>query len=309
MTPRRRKQLGAWYTPPALVDAVVARGRVPGRHVGARPRVRRRPLPARDRVCREQVGVDIDPATPFVHDDALARDWGDATVRRRGGQPAVPEPTVVTHVARRTVPIRWRSVCRCGRRVPRARDAADPSRRSRGAGAAPVVALHARCRSHPSGGRRRGRAAMDVVEHHQPVRRQRASVGRRLGGGRGTGVGAPLVRPRLRCRCRRSRCPARGPGLLTGGTRQCARRPGARRHRHLHVRLPRPVLRPGGRRGRRRRRASAGDQRPHRPGRVPMGRQAGAVRQAAVRRRPGSRSTGCRRRCSGGHSSASCPRS
>jgi hypothetical protein len=25
----------------------------------------------------QQVGVDIDPATPFVHDDALTRDWGD----------------------------------------------------------------------------------------------------------------------------------------------------------------------------------------------------------------------------------------
>jgi hypothetical protein len=26
----------------------------------------------------EQMGVDIDPSTPFVHDDSLSRDWGDA---------------------------------------------------------------------------------------------------------------------------------------------------------------------------------------------------------------------------------------
>jgi SAM-dependent methyltransferase len=72
---RRRKQLGAWYTPPALVEAVVREAVF----VGARSVL--------DPACGDgrflhatelpdQTGVDIDPETAFVHDDALTRDWG-----------------------------------------------------------------------------------------------------------------------------------------------------------------------------------------------------------------------------------------
>lgn len=75
-TRRTRKQLGAWYTPPELVDAVVREAVFDGA------------LSVLDPACgdgrflrasglSQQVGVDLDPATDFIHDDALARDWGD----------------------------------------------------------------------------------------------------------------------------------------------------------------------------------------------------------------------------------------
>ncbi|MBI4933805.1 MAG: SAM-dependent DNA methyltransferase [Actinobacteria bacterium] len=73
---RRRKQLGAWYTPPELVDAVVAEAVFPGARSVLDPAcgdgrfLRATRLP-------EQMGVDIDPATEFTHDDSLARDWGE----------------------------------------------------------------------------------------------------------------------------------------------------------------------------------------------------------------------------------------
>ncbi len=73
---RRRKQLGAWYTPPALVEAVVREAVFPGARSVLDPAcgdgrfLRATGLP-------EQTGVDIDPTTTFVRDDSLARDWGD----------------------------------------------------------------------------------------------------------------------------------------------------------------------------------------------------------------------------------------
>lgn len=71
-----RKRRGAWYTPPALVDAVVAEAVYPGA------------VSALDPACgdgrflratglAEQTGVDIAPDTTFIHDDALRRDWGE----------------------------------------------------------------------------------------------------------------------------------------------------------------------------------------------------------------------------------------
>jgi hypothetical protein len=71
----RRKELGAWYTPPALVDAVVREALFPGAASVLDPAcgdgrfLRATGLP-------EQMGVDIDPSTSFVHDDALRREWG-----------------------------------------------------------------------------------------------------------------------------------------------------------------------------------------------------------------------------------------
>lgn len=72
-----RKQLGAWYTPPELVDAIVREAVFDGA------------VSVLDPACGDgrfllatelpqQVGVDIDPETNFIHGDALARDWGDA---------------------------------------------------------------------------------------------------------------------------------------------------------------------------------------------------------------------------------------
>lgn len=74
---RTRKQLGAWYTPPELVEAIVREAVFDGA------------VSVLDPACGDgrflqatglpqQVGVDIDPETNYVHDDALARDWGDA---------------------------------------------------------------------------------------------------------------------------------------------------------------------------------------------------------------------------------------
>lgn len=70
-----RKVLGAWYTPPDLVDAVIGEAVFDGA------------ISVLDPACGdgrflsasglpEQVGVDIDPRSGFIHDDALARDWG-----------------------------------------------------------------------------------------------------------------------------------------------------------------------------------------------------------------------------------------
>lgn len=76
-TPRTRKRLGAWYTPPALVEAIVREAVFEGA------------VSVLDPACGDgrflhasglpqQTGVDIDPATAFVHDDSLTRDWGVA---------------------------------------------------------------------------------------------------------------------------------------------------------------------------------------------------------------------------------------
>lgn len=71
-----RKELGAWYTPPALVDAVVREAVFEGARTALDPAC------GDGRFLRAtglsvQTGVDIDPATNFVHDDSLARNWGD----------------------------------------------------------------------------------------------------------------------------------------------------------------------------------------------------------------------------------------
>lgn len=80
--PRTRKELGAWYTPPELVQAVVREAVYPGARTVLDPAcgdgrfLRATGLP-------EQTGVDIDPGASagggtFVLDDSLARDWGTA---------------------------------------------------------------------------------------------------------------------------------------------------------------------------------------------------------------------------------------
>ena len=70
-----RKRRGAWYTPPDLVAAVVREAVFAGARSVLDPScgdgrfLAATGLPS-------QTGVDIDPSTPFVHDDALQRDWG-----------------------------------------------------------------------------------------------------------------------------------------------------------------------------------------------------------------------------------------
>lgn len=81
----RRKRLGAWYTPPALVDAVVRHAVFPGAHAALDPAcgdgrfLRATGLP-------HLTGADVDhevasalatdPSLHFIHDDALQHDWG-----------------------------------------------------------------------------------------------------------------------------------------------------------------------------------------------------------------------------------------
>ena len=81
-----RKRRGVWYTPPALVDAVVAEAVFPGAVTALDPAcgdgrfLRATGLPS-------QTGVDIDPAAwvgggaetgeRFIHGDALTHDWGE----------------------------------------------------------------------------------------------------------------------------------------------------------------------------------------------------------------------------------------
>ncbi|MDO8390513.1 MAG: N-6 DNA methylase [Actinomycetota bacterium] len=77
--PPTRKQLGAWYTPPALVVAVAREAVFAGARTALDPAcgdgrfLRATGLP-------QQIGVDIDPATAaaggFEHDDSLRRAWG-----------------------------------------------------------------------------------------------------------------------------------------------------------------------------------------------------------------------------------------
>ena len=77
MNQQTRKQLGTFYTPPELVSAIVHEAVFDGAVSVLDPAcgdgrfLRATGLP-------QQVGVDLDPATSFIHDDALAREWGDS---------------------------------------------------------------------------------------------------------------------------------------------------------------------------------------------------------------------------------------
>jgi SAM-dependent methyltransferase len=69
--------LGAWYTPPVLVDAVVREAVFAGARSVLDPACGDGRFLAASGLP-EQTGVDIDPTTAYIHDDALRRDWGDA---------------------------------------------------------------------------------------------------------------------------------------------------------------------------------------------------------------------------------------
>ncbi|MEY2580821.1 MAG: hypothetical protein QOE09_670 [Ilumatobacteraceae bacterium] len=74
----QRKLLGAWYTPPELVDAVVAEVQR-----GFEPRTVLDPACGDGRFLAPfgdtatVTGIDIDPTTSWTHGDALSLDWGD----------------------------------------------------------------------------------------------------------------------------------------------------------------------------------------------------------------------------------------
>ena len=73
----QRKLLGAWYTPPQLVDAVVSEVRR-----GFTPRTVLDPACGDGRFLAPftgnatVTGIDIDPATSWTHGDSLSVDWG-----------------------------------------------------------------------------------------------------------------------------------------------------------------------------------------------------------------------------------------
>ena len=71
-----RKRLGAWYTPHSLVAAVVDEAVFQGARSVLDPACGDGRFLAASGLP-EQVGVDIDPTTPFDHGDSLQRDWGD----------------------------------------------------------------------------------------------------------------------------------------------------------------------------------------------------------------------------------------
>jgi hypothetical protein len=68
--------LGAFYTPPALVDAVVREAVFAGAVSVLDPAAGDGRFLAATGLSR-QTGFDIDPTTPFPHEDALRRDWGE----------------------------------------------------------------------------------------------------------------------------------------------------------------------------------------------------------------------------------------
>ncbi len=70
-----RKQLGAWYTPLSLVEAVVREAVYPAARSVLDPSCGDGRFLAATGLA-EQTGVDIDAATGFIHDDALQRNWG-----------------------------------------------------------------------------------------------------------------------------------------------------------------------------------------------------------------------------------------
>ena len=197
----QRKLLGAWYTPPQLVDAVVAevrRGFTPrtvldpacgdGRFLApfadtaTRHRNRHRPLDI------------LDPWRLAV--DRLGR----AAIRCRRRQSPIPQPTGSLDLARRTIKVRRRALRRQRSRVPFAGGTADPTRWARRAGAAAVDAVDARRHRDSRRGLPACRVAMDVVVDDADVRGQRPRVGGSVGGRRCQGDGAPRIRSRIRAR-------------------------------------------------------------------------------------------------------------
>ena len=74
----QRKLLGAWYTPPQLVDAVVSEVRR-----GFTPRTVLDPACGDGRFlapfaeAATVTGIDIDPATSWIHGDSLSIEWGE----------------------------------------------------------------------------------------------------------------------------------------------------------------------------------------------------------------------------------------
>ena len=74
LTRAQRKRLGAWYTPPQLVEAVCREAMFEGARSALDPACGDGRFLAATGLA-DLTGVDIDPATTFIHDDALSRDW------------------------------------------------------------------------------------------------------------------------------------------------------------------------------------------------------------------------------------------
>lgn len=74
LTRAQRKRLGAWYTPPQLVEAVCREAVFEGARSALDPACGDGRFLAATGLA-DLTGVDIDPATTFIHDDALSRDW------------------------------------------------------------------------------------------------------------------------------------------------------------------------------------------------------------------------------------------
>ena len=196
----QRKLLGAWYTPPELVDAVVGevrRGFTPRTVLG--PGVWRRPLPRTvRRHCRRH----------RRRHRSERRRGHTATRCRPTGATSSSTPSSATHRSstscrqptsrRRPIAVRRRPVRRQRRRVPDAGGPADTTRWPSRARAAAFDVVDTRRRSHSGRRVTARRVALDVVVADLDVRRERARLGRSVGSGRVAGRGATVVRAPVR---------------------------------------------------------------------------------------------------------------
>ena len=219
----------------------------------------------------------------MIHADALAHDWGRRRFDIVRRQSAVLVADVGGDDARRLQSPRRRAVRRCRRRVPGAR-----VRLADQTGDASASCCRSRSSAPATPGRcARGDATASmtmVVVGAAPasLRRRRERVCARISARDAARAGA--VATNVACGCdvdarrhRRARNPA--PPRSWRLTGRSATGPTQRQ-------LPRRVLRPGARRLRHRRRAAAGDERPDRPRRVPLGRAPVTLRQAGARSAP-----------------------
>ena len=266
-----RKRLGAWATPPWLVErpwtscSIRCSAR---RHARRAPRPRpgvwRRPLPGRGRRAdpaalrplRRQGGglprrhragpADGRRRSPAPRAGSHRADRrrpghgpharGLRRLRRRGRQPSLPEPARFGDHPRRPVAPRRRALRRHGRRVPRPRRCGGPGPTAGGS----VSCSRSRCSrrvrygADPSGRAHPGAARRPLVGRYPGVRRGRPHDRGGVRAGREARPGSPVARRRVRAAAARL---GPGPGEPTNLVAPAGRRgrhPGCHSFRPRH---------------------------------------------------------------------------
>ena len=313
--PTRRRPGWSTSSSPSTRSAV---GDAGARVVGARPGVRRRPLPrrrrrrvrgrrrrARPRRRRHRPGGAGVRAGAALAEPARARPrrrprraTGAGAARRRARQPAVPV------AARRRDDAAAAPAATAAGRTPTPPPSSSPWPSGWPGPTAGGSGSSCRSRSSPpatparSAPRSTARAAMAWSWWSpRPVFDATSSCARWCSSG---GPVPPAAAPLDRRRHRRPR--RAGAAAAARPTARWATGP-------ADGQLPRPVLRAGPGRRRRRRRPAARHERPDRPGPLPLGRAAGARSPGAVRRaRPSTCDRARARRCSAGPTACWSPR-